>query len=51
LYSFIEPTPPEMVLTPFVNVLVVADPKLVAVGVLLVTVGGVAGLVELDAPE
>ncbi len=40
-----------MVLTPLVKVLVVVDPKFVAVGVLSVTVGWVTGLVELFAPE
>src|SRR6266852_7481537 len=51
LYSFIEPTPPAVLETPAVNVFVVTEPKFVAVGVLLVTVGAVTGLVELLAPE
>ena len=33
------------------NVLVVAEPKPIAAGVLLVTVGPVTGFVLLDAPE
>src|SRR2546427_511302 len=51
LYSFIEPTPPVVLETPAVKVFVVVEPKFVAVGVLLVTVGAVTGLVELLAPE
>src|SRR5438132_1108680 len=51
LYSFIVPTPPAVLETPLANVFVVTEPKFVAVGVLLVTVGAVTGLVELLAPE
>src|SRR6266849_5360007 len=51
LYSFMAPTPPAVLETPAVKVLVVVEPKLVAVGVLFVTVGAVTGLVELLAPE
>ena len=51
LYSFIEPTPPAVLETPAVNVLVVAVPKFVAAAALFVTVGRVTGLVELLAPE
>ena len=41
---------PATVATPFVNVIVVAVPKLVAVPSLSVTFGVVTGLVELFAP-
>ena len=36
--------------TPLVNVTAVVEPKFVAAAELLVTVGGVTGLVELEAP-
>src|SRR5438067_1315990 len=51
LYSFMAPTPPAVLETPAVNVLVVLEPKLVAAAALLVTVGAVTGLPELLAPE
>ena len=51
LYSFIEPTPPAVLETPAVKVLVVVLPKFVAEAPLFVTVGAVTGLVELLAPE
>ena len=51
LYSFITPLfAPATVATPLVNVIVVAVPKLVAAPVLSLTVGVVAGFVELFAP-
>ena len=40
-----------MVLTPLVKVLVVEEPNAIALVPVLVTVGAVAGLVELLAPE
>ena len=46
-----EPTPPAVLETPLVNVFVVVEPKFVAAAALLVTVGAVAGLLELLAPE
>ena len=39
-----------MLETPLVNVTAVVEPKLVATAALLVTVGAVTGLVELEAP-
>jgi len=45
-----EPLVPPALLTPAVKVTVVGVPKATAAGVLLVTVGAVAGLVELLAP-
>ena len=51
LYSFIAPLfDPATVATPFVNVIVVAVPKLTATPVLSVTAGVVTGFVELFAP-
>ena len=51
LYSFITPLfEPATVATPVVNVIVVAVPKLVATPVLSLTVGVVAGFVEMFAP-
>jgi hypothetical protein len=52
LYKVITPLlPPETVATPLVKLIVVDEPKAIAVPVLFFTVGAVTGLAELLAPE